>query len=299
VPLNPAAGAVHFLACPSVMECVGVSRRGDAVTFDPRVPQHQRVADIATGGGLTSLACPTVRQCTAVGSGGDAVTFDPRPRTPVKAVVIDPAGGGLMSIACPATRFCVAVDALGTALEGDPRASTPWTRTPFHGAATAISCLSISFCAGVDGQGDVFLGTSRRPPAPTRTQLEALLDGIAAHHAGASAHSLVKYAGGYGGYEFSVFVPAGGRMTIDWYDAGASAPRALSRRAPQGILVATTGRTQLTAESGTQLTLSLTAIGAKIFRRSGRVALVAQATLAGHGRRLVSSPQTFTMTLGG
>jgi hypothetical protein len=300
VQLNPGDSPLRALACPSVSECVAVDAGGHAVKFNPRAPRHPRVVDVApSGGGFAAIACPAVRQCTAVGSSGRVVTFDPSSPTHARIVAIDPGAGGLTGIACPSARFCVAMDAAGNALQGDPRGGVAWATKPVHGAAAEISCLSISYCVGVDGQGDVFLGTSRKPPAPTGTQLEALLDGIAAHHAGASAHSLVKYEGGYGGYEFSVFLPASGGLTVDWYEAVASAPRSHSRRVRKGIMVATTGRTQLSDGSGAQLTLGLTSKGAKIFGKPGRVPLVAQATLSGRGRRLVSSPQTFTMALGG
>jgi hypothetical protein len=294
----PGSPPLRALACPSVSECVAVNAGGHAVTFNPRAPRHPRVVDVApSGGGFAAIACPAVRQCTAVGSNGRVVTFDPSPPTHARMVAVDPGAAALTGIACPSARFCIATDVAGHALQGDPRGGLAWTTEPVHGAAAEVSCLSVSYCVGVDGLGDVFLGTSRKPPAPTQTQLKALLDGIAAHHAGASARSLVRYEGGYGGYEFSVFLPASGKVTVNWYEAMGSAPRAHSRRVRKGVMVATTGRTPLSDGSGAQLSMDLTSKGAKIFRKRGRVALVAQATLSGRGRRLVSSLQPFTMEI--
>lgn len=294
----PGGPPLRALACPSVSECVAVNGGGHAVKFNPRAPRHPRVVDIApSGGGFAAIACPAVRQCTAVGSSDRVVTFDPRLPTHARIVAVDPGAGGLTGVACPSARLCVATDVAGYALQGDPRGGLAWTTEPVHGAAAEVSCLSVSYCVGVDGQGDVFLGTSRKPPAPTRAQLKALLDGIAAHHAGASAHTLISYEGGYGGYGFSVFLPSSGRLTVAWYEAVAGAPSSHSRRGRKGVMVATTGRTPLSYGSGAQLSMDLTSKGAKIFRKSGRIALVAQATLSGRGRRLVSSPQTFTMAI--
>jgi hypothetical protein len=113
-PAKPEA-ATHFtlgsdgqdlyeLACPAVTECVGVSRKGNAVTFDPRAPGAPVPFALDPNVELHRPSCPSVSRCNALAA-GEEITFNPRaPSRPVPVAV----GGGqtLRSVSCPSAEPC-------------------------------------------------------------------------------------------------------------------------------------------------------------------------------------------------
>jgi hypothetical protein len=168
-PIDPIAGILTSVSCPSASFCAAVDVSGYALTWNG-TSWSRPVWSAASpadphGGALTSVSCTSAPFCVAVDGNGRALTWDGTGWS--APVAVDLAGGGLTAVSCPSASSCVAVDSDGRALAWDGTSwSAPVAVDPHGGGLTAVSCSSASSCMAVDNAGNALAWDGHAWSAP-------------------------------------------------------------------------------------------------------------------------------------
>jgi hypothetical protein len=149
------------LSCISDTFCMAVGAKGQASLFDGAGWQQ---ADRAPGAAFRLVSCVSSQFCMVAGPHG-ARTFDGRSWSRPKVVDAD---GELDALSCASPTLCVAGDNGGRVLAFD---GTRWSLVERLGDASirAVSCPSVRFCMVMDAAGRIvtFDGTTwKKGPTP-------------------------------------------------------------------------------------------------------------------------------------
>jgi len=144
--VDPEAGFVDAVSCPTVASCIAVDASGNSYTFDGST--WSAPASVIDGAGFSSLSCPTASFCAAGTFGGSVVTFDGNTwSTPehITATMVS-------QISCATASFCVGVDTDGEAVRYDGTSWSAPQQISRSALLTAVSCPSSTYClaAGAD-----------------------------------------------------------------------------------------------------------------------------------------------------
>jgi Glycosyl hydrolases family 18 len=157
--LDPRAGVLDAVSCPSAAWCMTVDGNGNAILASGATSDIDPIAGI-----LTSVSCVSSSFCMAVDSNGYALAYegDAWARSAWSARAPADRRGPLVSVSCVSSSFCVAVDENGYGLSWNGnRWSAPTLIDP-AGQLTGVSCASARWCVAVDAHGNGLLWDGTR-----------------------------------------------------------------------------------------------------------------------------------------
>jgi hypothetical protein len=162
--VDPPAGGIAGVSCPSVSLCVAVDWSGHVLTTSDATlgPSSWQIAAVDTANGFQGgIACPSTTLCLAPDRGGNVLvsTHPSGGAAAWTASHIDPDGGSLTGVSCASPTFCVVADQDGDILTSTNPAggAASWTATHIDSrdGLNAISCPTSGLCVGVDYFGGV------------------------------------------------------------------------------------------------------------------------------------------------
>ena len=309
--------AVYSLACPSMTECVGVSDKGNEVTFNPVDPGTPAPKDLNAAGSLREVSCPSESQCSAIAS-TEEITFNPR--SPEDASRADVGDYELESIACPSTEQCTAGESEGDIVTFNPMAPGSAVTGHIDGAIDSsrdfdlIACPSVDQCTAIDKGSREFtfdpntpeitpqLPIVTPPPTPIPTPSPPRIPTVSPAAISSLLAGLLNPTGRRAriaallrndGYTLRLDALEPGTASVDWYYLPHD--RSASKRGGQGAVVVAKAHRTYASANAANLKLELTRAGRKLLRHARRLAVTAKATFSPVGQAQITVSKTILL----